>query len=408
MMHFAGNHEPKKIALIDHSLCLKTAFFTALTALFLINAVMPEAQAKRPGSTYCFVGKCHRVKTLNETRSLVGKTVPLVASHYSDCRKDRFNPCGLTSSGEPFHPDRPDNAASPVYPDGTVLIVRNPKTKASVVLRINNAGPYWGNRKLDVSEAAAEKLGFRRRGVAKLETKILSAPNKKEARYSRRRKYRSLPGFIGKYDSLKEAERTAVALMMLDATAASVIAPSNSAAMLTATRSESDRQRERRRRDRKKLEPIIKTMRLIAEMKPATAKATVVADALISDSSSTHQLTDGPLYRYGQATSPAGNELAPQDKAPTRQLARAALAELTAENDFLEHRTKLTSIELIRTAEVGAPSNNAWQDLLHTRLAPLSGENIWGGTLPYLPLPGRTPRRYVPGAPTLARNEVMD
>ncbi len=416
MKHFAGTEEQSKVALNDRTHCLKTAFITALTALLLINAIMPEAQAKRPGSTYCFVGKCHRVKTLNETRSLVGKTVPLVASHYSDCRKDRFNPCGLTSSGEPFHPDRPDNAASPIYPDGTVLLVRNPKTKASVVLRINNAGPYWGNRKLDVSEAAAEKLGFRHRGVAKLETQVLSAPNKQEARYSRRRKYRSLPGFIGKYDSLKEAERTAVALMMLDATAASVIAPSNSAAVLTAARSENDRQRKKRLRNRKKLEPIIKTMRLIADMRPANAKASVVADPVINDAPSTRsladassprQLTDGASRRYHQAAASTGDELAPQDKAPTRQLARVALAELTAENDFLEHRTKRTSVELIRTAEVGAPSNNAWKELLHTRLAPLSGENIWGGALPYSPLPGRTPRRDVPGAPNLARNEMM-
>ncbi|MFA9475622.1 MAG: septal ring lytic transglycosylase RlpA family protein [Filomicrobium sp.] len=392
---------------------LKTAFLTVLTALLFTNFVTPPAEAKRPGSTYCFVGKCHRVKTLNETRSLVGKTVPLVASHYSDCSKDRFNPCGLTSSGEAFHPDRPDNAASPIYPDGTVLLVRNPKTKASAVLRINNAGPYWGNRKLDVSEAAARKLGFRQNGVAKLETKILSAPNKQEARYSRRRKYRQLPGFIGKFDNLKDAERTAVALMMLDATAASVIAPSNSAAMLTAARGETATQRKKRLRDRKKLEPILKTMRLISDLNPSTAKPSSVAEVTITDRRSTlnqtASLRPSRLHEAAspkEAVSPNTERLAAETSAPSHQLAKIAVEELSAEFSFLEHRAKRAPTQLIRTAEVGTPSNDAWEDLLRARLGSLSGNNIWGGTLPYRPLPSRAPRKVIPGTPNLARNEV--
>lgn len=392
---------------------LKTTFLAVLTALLFTNFVTPPAEAKRPGSTYCFVGKCHRVKTLNETRSLVGKTVPLVASHYSDCSKDRFNPCGLTSSGEAFHPDRPDNAASPIYPDGTVLLVRNPKTKASAVLRINNAGPYWGNRKLDVSEAAARKLGFRQNGVAKLETKIMSAPNKQEARYSRRRKYRQLPGFIGKFDNLKDAERTAVALMMLDATAASVIAPSNSAAMLTAARGETATQRKKRLRDRKKLEPIIKTMRLISDLKPSTAKPSSVAEVTITNRRSTlnqtASLRPSRLHEAASpkvAASPNTESLAAETSAPSHQLAKIAMEELSAEFSFLEHRAKRAPTQLIRTAEVGTPSNDAWEDLLRVRLGSLSGSNIWGGTLPYRPLPSRAPRKVIPGTPNLARNEV--
>ena len=44
----------------------------------------------------------------------------------AECRRDRFNPCGLTASGEAFRPNDADNAASPIYPEGTVLLVRNP------------------------------------------------------------------------------------------------------------------------------------------------------------------------------------------------------------------------------------------------------------------------------------------
>ena len=81
--------------------------------------VAASAEAKGPGRTYCFLKKCHRVKTIAETHALIGRDMTVIASHYDDCKKDRFNPCGLTSSGEPFFPERADNAASPVLPDGT-------------------------------------------------------------------------------------------------------------------------------------------------------------------------------------------------------------------------------------------------------------------------------------------------
>lgn len=181
------------------------------------------AQAKTPGSTYCFYRKCHRVKTLRETRALIGKPIALFASHYDYCGRDRYNPCGLTSSGEPFFPERPDNAASPIYPDGTVLLVRNSRTKASAVVRINNAGPYWGNRKLDLSKAAAQRLGFARQGVAKLETKIVAAPTRGQSRYSYKRRYRPLPGFIGQQESLNEAHETMTAILAVEALAGSFL-----------------------------------------------------------------------------------------------------------------------------------------------------------------------------------------
>ena len=93
--------------------------------------------------------------------SIVGRTGFLKVSFYDDCRIDRFNACGLTSSGAVFRPDLTDNAASPIFPDGTVLLVFNPENKRAAVLRVNSAGPYWGDRKLDVSRAAADKLGFK-------------------------------------------------------------------------------------------------------------------------------------------------------------------------------------------------------------------------------------------------------
>ncbi len=204
--------------------------FIALSASALAAVLLPvqfatPAEAKTPGSTYCYYGVCHRVKTIEETRALVGVEETITASHYDDCAKDRYNPCGLTSSGERFHPDRPDNTASPIYPDGTMLLVWSPETERALVVRVNNAGPYWGDRVLDLSRAAAEKLGFDGKGVATLKVRVVKAPEPEEATYVENRNYKPVPGDIGEYDSLKEAEYGMAVALALQASAASPMAP---------------------------------------------------------------------------------------------------------------------------------------------------------------------------------------
>lgn len=173
------------------------------------------AEAKTPGKTYCYYGKCHRVKTIAETEALVGQDDTVSASHYDSCKRDRHNPCGLTSSGEEFNSETPDNAASPVYPDGTTLLVWSPDTRASIVLRVNNAGPYWGDRKLDVSRKAAEVLGFAAQGVASLKVRVIDAPSVEEATYKKNRKYDPVPGYIGSFASLDEAQGGAATAYMV-------------------------------------------------------------------------------------------------------------------------------------------------------------------------------------------------
>lgn len=190
-----------------------------------VNAVGGSAEAKTPGETYCYYGKCHRVKSIAETEALVGYAEMLSSSFYDSCKNDSLNPCGLTSSGEAFNPDAPDNAASPIYPDGTVLLVWSPESREAAVVRVNNAGPYWGERKLDVSRATAERLGFKDRGVADLQVRIIDAPAAEEATYVKNRTYDRLPGYIGKYDSLNAAQAGMAAAMALEAMAPSVLAP---------------------------------------------------------------------------------------------------------------------------------------------------------------------------------------
>lgn len=198
---------------------------SALAAVALPVKFATPGEAKTPGSTYCYHGTCHRVKTIAETQALVGVEETIYASYYDDCKRDRYNPCGLTSSGERFHPDRPDNTASPIYPDGTTLLVWSPETERALVVRVNNAGPYWGNRLLDLSHAAAERLGFEGKGVAKVKVRVIKAPYPQEAKYVHNRTYPPVPGDIGTYASLEQAQTGMAVALALQASAASPLAP---------------------------------------------------------------------------------------------------------------------------------------------------------------------------------------
>jgi rare lipoprotein A len=51
---------------------------------------------------------------------------------------------------------------------GTLLKITNPKNGRSVIVRINDRGPYIEGRDLDLSKGAAIELGILRRGVARL------------------------------------------------------------------------------------------------------------------------------------------------------------------------------------------------------------------------------------------------
>jgi len=198
---------------------------SALAAIVMTVKFATPAVAKTPGSTYCYHGVCHRVKTIAETQALVGVEETLSASLYDDCHRDRYNPCGLTSSGEKFHADRADNTASPVYPDGTILLVWSPYNERALIVRVNNAGPYWGNRKLDLSRAAAERLGFADKGVADVRVRVIKAPEPAEAKYVANRSYPPVPGDIGRYASLEQAQTGMAVALALQASSPSPLAP---------------------------------------------------------------------------------------------------------------------------------------------------------------------------------------
>jgi rare lipoprotein A len=85
-----------------------------------------------------------------------------VASYYADDFHGR-----RTSNGEVFDMWSL-SAAHPTLPMPSFVYVTNMENGRTLLLRVNDRGPYVNNRMIDVSKAAARYLGFETRGTARV------------------------------------------------------------------------------------------------------------------------------------------------------------------------------------------------------------------------------------------------
>jgi rare lipoprotein A len=81
-----------------------------------------------------------------------------------------------TASGETFNQGKM-TAAHPTLPMGTQATVTNLENSKKVEVRINDRGPYVGDRVIDLSRAAARKLDMEEDGTT--EVKIETKPQSK-------------------------------------------------------------------------------------------------------------------------------------------------------------------------------------------------------------------------------------
>ncbi len=77
-----------------------------------------------------------------------------------------------TSSGEVYDQEGL-SAAHRTLPFGTYLLVRNLDNGASVVVRVNDRGPFAKNRVIDLSEAAARIIGMIPTGTARVSLAVV-------------------------------------------------------------------------------------------------------------------------------------------------------------------------------------------------------------------------------------------
>ncbi|HEX4553567.1 MAG TPA: septal ring lytic transglycosylase RlpA family protein [Xanthobacteraceae bacterium] len=101
----------------------------------------------------------HSIAQRSTTGSIEG-----VASYYWEGSRvasgGKYNPYGLT-------------AAHRSLPFGTRVRVSDPKTQRSVIVTINDRGPFVHGRVLDLSLGAARALGIESRGVSRVHADVL-------------------------------------------------------------------------------------------------------------------------------------------------------------------------------------------------------------------------------------------
>jgi rare lipoprotein A len=78
-----------------------------------------------------------------------------------------------TAYGEKFDPSRP-SAAHKYLPLPARVRVTNLETHASIVVRVNDRGPFVDDRVIDLSAEAAKRLGFYERGTAKVKIEVIN------------------------------------------------------------------------------------------------------------------------------------------------------------------------------------------------------------------------------------------
>ena len=120
----------------------------------------------------------------------VGGTYVIAGQVYTPDENLRYNESGMASwYGPGFHGKRTANgesydqqamtAAHRTLPMPSVVRVTNLSNGATVILRVNDRGPFAHNRIIDVSRAAAERLDMVKSGVASVRVEILPEESKR-------------------------------------------------------------------------------------------------------------------------------------------------------------------------------------------------------------------------------------
>jgi len=110
------------------------------------------------------------IDTLAASRG--GSTQSGKASYYHDRFHGR-----KTASGAAYNKNAL-SAAHKTLPLGTQVRVTDARSGKSVVVRINDRGPYARGRVIDLSRAAAREIGLVNKGVANVKLEILGRSGK--------------------------------------------------------------------------------------------------------------------------------------------------------------------------------------------------------------------------------------
>ena len=180
----AGLHRQKLGSLARHAVL-------AVACLGLANCAQNSGKFSRAVDPKYGVSASERVVEYGEAvpkgggRYSVGKPYTIGGQVYTPEDNRSYSAEGLASwYGDDFHGRRTANgelfdmdgltAAHPTLPMPCYARVTNLSNGKSLIVRVNDRGPYHGNRLIDVSNRAAELLEFKGNGVARVRVEYVA------------------------------------------------------------------------------------------------------------------------------------------------------------------------------------------------------------------------------------------
>ncbi len=132
----------------------------------------------------------------HEVRTIAGNKTPyrvLGKTYHVMPQPEGFKQQGFASwYGKKFHGRRTSNgelydmfgmtAAHKTLPIPSYVTVTNLENQRSVIVRVNDRGPFHGDRVIDLTYSAAKKLGFVNRGTARVEVAYIDPSTHKSAK----------------------------------------------------------------------------------------------------------------------------------------------------------------------------------------------------------------------------------
>lgn len=119
-------------------------------------AVLMAGCASRPANT-----------ASTKSKDWIGFTQKGQASYYGANHQGK-----KTASGEPFKQEL-KTAAHKTIPFGAMVKVTNVENDKSVVVRVNDRGPFVSGRIIDLSSSAFNAIGSTAKGVLKVEVEVV-------------------------------------------------------------------------------------------------------------------------------------------------------------------------------------------------------------------------------------------
>jgi rare lipoprotein A (peptidoglycan hydrolase) len=142
---------------------------TAFSATVLLHPLFPAVAVSQPSGSWGPLDSAEPTSKPEVTApgENVLQTQTGIASWYG------YEAGNMTATGERYNA-RALTAAHKTLPFGTQVRVTNLRNGSTVVVRINDRGPFIRGRIIDLSAAAAEAVGLTSTGVANVRVDVLS------------------------------------------------------------------------------------------------------------------------------------------------------------------------------------------------------------------------------------------